>query len=96
MINGNANTFIDKMYYEDHYVMFDKEKYFVNGCQTKTDTDGHSLSVRLEVYNLSQNITVFSITKPSAAECVSAFEDAPIWNGKTFWEAEKEIEWVDE
>lgn len=96
MIDGNANAFINKMYYEDHYVMFDKEKYFVNGCQTKTDAEGHTLSVCLEVYNLSQNVMVFSITKPSAIECVNAFEDAPIWNGKTFWEAEKEIKWVDE
>jgi hypothetical protein len=34
MIDGNANTFIDKMYYEDHYVMFNKEKYF---CQRMSD-----------------------------------------------------------
>lgn len=35
MINGNASEFIDKMHYEDHYVVFNSEKYFVNGCQTK-------------------------------------------------------------
>jgi len=96
MIDGNAGEFIDKMYYEDHYVIFNKEKYFVNGCQTKIDADGHALSVRLEVYNLTQNVTVFSIVKPTSSECVSAFEEASIWNGNTFWEAESEIEWVDE
>ena len=26
---------------------------------------------------------------------VAEFENAPIFNGKTFWEAEKDIEWVD-
>jgi len=96
MVHGNANEFIDKMFYEDHYVIFHGEKYFVNGCQTEMDEDGNTLFVRLEVYNLTQNITVFSITRPSASECVSAFEDALIWNGKSFWDAENEIEWVDE
>ncbi len=96
MIDGNASEFIDKMYYEDHYVIFNKEKYFVNGCQTKTDADGNTLSVKLEVYNLTQNSTIFSIMKPSASECISAFEYAPIWNGKAFWDVESEIEWVDE
>lgn len=96
MINGNPATFIDKMYYEDHYVIFNKEKYFVNGCQTKMAPDGSTLSVRLEVYNLTQNTTVFSTTKLSASECVSTFEDAPIWGGKTFWDAERNIQWVDE
>ncbi len=28
-------------------------------------------------------------------QCLYAFENAPIWNGKTFWEIENEIEWVD-
>lgn len=32
MINGNASEFIDKMYYEDHYVIFNNEKYFVYDC----------------------------------------------------------------
>lgn len=33
---------------------------------------------------------------PSMQGCVEAFEKALILNGKTFWEAESEIEWVDE
>ena len=96
MINGNPATFIDKMYYEDHYVIFNNEKYFVNGCQTKMDADGNTLSVRLEVYNLTQNATIFSATKSSASECISSFENALIWDGKKFWDAEPDIEWVDE
>ncbi len=37
MIDGNANEFIDKLSYEDHYVMFENRKYFLNGCQTEKD-----------------------------------------------------------
>lgn len=29
MIDENANDFIDKLLYEDHYVLFDNKKYFL-------------------------------------------------------------------
>lgn len=28
-------------------------------------------------------------------ECQNAFLEAPTFNGKTFWDAEQQIEWVD-
>lgn len=95
MIAGNANDFINKLSYEDHYVMFDNKKYFFNGCQTEKDTSGTIKSVRLEVYDLINKTTVFSVTKKSVIECLTAFEEAKIWNNKTFWEAESDMEWVD-
>ena len=95
MIDGNARDFINKLYYEDHYVIFKDEKYFINGCQTKKFSNGRE-SVRLEVYNLTKDKTVFSVTKSSAIECLDSFQDATIWAGKTFCEIESEITWVDE
>lgn len=95
MIDGNANDFIDKLSYEDHYVMFDNIKYFLNGCQAEKDSCGNVISVRLEVYDLTNETTVFSVTKKSVCECLLAFEKAKIWNNKTFWEAEKDITWID-
>lgn len=95
MIDGNARDFLNKLYYEDHYVIFSGEKYFLNGCQTEKKKDG-TKSVRLEVYNLTQDTTVFSVTKTTAVDCIEAFEEASIWNGRTFWEIESEIIWVDE
>jgi hypothetical protein len=96
MIDGNAKDFIEKLYYEDHYVIFDNNKYFFNGCQTRKDSDGKIISVKLEVYNISTNETIFSAIKASASECVEAFEDSAIWNGKSFWEVETDMTWVDE
>ncbi len=95
MIDGNVNDFIDKLYYEDHYVEYRGEKFFFNGCCTEKDNTGKIISVRLEVYNLTRGTTVFSTTMPSAYECITEFETAAIWNGKTFWDAENEMQWVD-
>lgn len=96
MINGNANNFIDKLSYEDHYVIFDNKKYFVNGCQIEKDTYGTIICVILEVYDLTNGSTVFSTSQNSISECLMAFEKAKIWNNKNFWEVENEIEWVDD
>ena len=96
MIGGNVRDFIEKLSYEDHYVIYDDEKYFFNGCQAHYSSSGKITSYRLEVYNLAKRKTIFSITSPTISECIDRFEDAQIWNGKSFWEVEKEMRWVDE
>lgn len=96
MINGNANDFIDKLSYEYHYVLFNGIKYFLNGCQVSKNGEGKVVSVRLEVYDLTNNVTIFSVTKSTISECLSGFQDAKIWNGKSFWDVEQDIEWVDD
>ena len=96
MINGDANVFIDQLSYEDHYVLFNDVKYFLNGCQVSENDEGKIINVRLEVYDLTSQTTIYSVTKKSASECLVAFQDAKIWNGKSFWEVEQEIEWVDD
>ncbi len=95
MIDGNPTEFIDKLSYEDHYVIFQGKKFFLNGCQAKKDEKGNVISVTLEVYDLANNRTIFTVTKKSVFECIKAFEEARIWDNKSFWEAESEIEWID-
>lgn len=94
MTGGNVNEFIDKLYYEDHYVLYNGSKYFFNGCQHKK-SDGKTLSVFLEVYDLTSSKTVFTTEKLTADECIEAFENAPVWNGKTFYEVQDSMQWVD-
>ena len=53
MIDGNTRDFLNKLYYEDHYVIFEGEKYFLNGCQTKQNNDG------TESKQLQQNVLIF-------------------------------------
>lgn len=96
MIDGNVNDFIDKLTYEDHVVIFNGKKYFFNGCQVTKDEQGKTIKVVLEVYCLTDESTIFSATKDSVSECISELGSAKIWNGKSFWEVEKEMTWVDD
>lgn len=95
MINGNAFEFIDELTYQDHYAIYNGVKFFFNGCQCKYDKNGNITDVTLEVYNLLTNETVYSTTQNSTAKCIDEFEKAKIFSGKSFWEVEKDIEWVD-
>lgn len=96
MIDGDAHDFIDKLAYEDHYILFDSRKYYLNGCQMRKEDDGKAVSVRLEVYDLSSKTTVFSTVEESASACLVAFAEAKIWAGKSFWQAEKDMTWIDD
>ncbi len=95
MINGNASEFINELIYQDHYANYQGQKYFFNGCQCKYDMSGNIVTATLEVYNLTSNEIVFSTTQNNTVQCIDIFENAKIFNGKTFWEVEKDIEWVD-
>ena len=96
MIDGSVREFIEKLYYEDHYILYCNEKYYFNGCCSTTDSDGKVISVKLAIYNLSRETTVYAVEMPTADECIEAFENAPIWDGKTFWDVEDQMTWVDE
>ena len=94
MIDGNVRDFIDKLYYEDHYILYNNEKYFFNGCQHQGKSDNREVS--LEIYNLSKDETIFSVKKHTPEECIQEMEEAKIWNGQSFWEVEEKMIWVDD
>jgi hypothetical protein len=95
MINGNAKAFIEELFYQDHCAVFKNTKYYFNACQCKFDKNHKVVSAVLEIYNLSDHSLFFSAEYDNCSKCIEAFENAPIFNGKTFWQVEKDIEWVD-
>ncbi len=92
MINGDPKAFIEGLHYgEEHYFVYDGRKYFIQGYRTEK---GPMLEVfGLDPDNFDYHWIVYSDKEQYP---VAEFESAPIFNGKTFWEAEKDIEWVDE
>ncbi len=91
MINGDVKEFIDGLYYGDErFFMFKGCKYFLQGYYV----EGKPM---LEMYVLEPADSNFKWQAISDNESypVSEFESANIFNGKTFWQVEQEIEWVD-
>lgn len=91
MINGDVNEFIDGLYYGDErFFIYDGNKYFVQGyCEDEKHI--------LELYIIEDPNNDFEWRAYSQNKHypVNEFENAKIFNGKSFWEVEKEIEWVD-
>ena len=93
MINGNPGEFVDRIYScQDTVFVFQSVKYWFQGYML---ADGH---VHMEIfqYQPPSSQCLWEFDGKTIEECQSAFLAAPIFNGKTFWDAEREIEWVDE
>ena len=91
MVNGDPREFIDGLYYGDErFFYYDNCKYFIQGYYV----DGKPM---LEMYVLEPSDANFEWRCVSENESypVPEFENAAIFNGKTFWQVEQGIEWVD-
>jgi len=94
MINGDPNDFIESVYNcQDIAFIYKKEKYWFQGYTVKDGTWG----VHMECYKVGApaDEDVWRYEGLSLSEGQQSFQTAPIFDGKTFWEVEKEIEWVD-
>ena len=85
-MNGKAiSDFISDLYYnsETEFV-YQNKRYIISGYIDDSE-------YTLELYNVSQVKRLFKMTDISREKCVEAFEEAPIFNGKTIYEVEKDI-----
>lgn len=91
MINGDVREFIDGLHYGDErFFLFDGKKYFLQGyC-----VDGKPM-LELFVIEGPEDRFEWRIISDNDEYPVSEFENAKIFRGKSFWDVEKEIEWVD-
>jgi len=87
--NGNVREFVDHIYYGDElWFLYEGKKYFLEGWMNDGRLD-------LCLYEMADNGEKY-IWKGSATQYpVEAFLEARIWNGKSFWDAEQDMEWVD-
>ena len=93
MIDGNVNEFVDILSRGGElWFMFRGTKYFFQGW--REDNGLHTFV--LETESVSHNGEYYWQTSSMRIEeCIEAFLKAPIWEGKTFWEVEHEMTWVD-
>lgn len=93
MINGDVKEFVEHIRYGDELVfIYNNTKYFLQGWTE----NGISVMV-LDIWE-GQTLDGYAweTTDEKMAICAERFLSSPIFDGKTFWEVEKVIEWVDD
>ncbi len=87
-MNGKTlSDFIDELYSNPEMeIKYHNTRFSVSGYRDE------SKEFILRVDSIENHSSeVFSVKKKTARECVGAFEEAPLFDGKTIYEAESEI-----
>lgn len=92
MKGGKINDFLDQVTWEEHVLCFRGERYFFNPIG-----DGDHATLGIFVVDDGGNWVrdVLTLEERTTIDCVRKMTDLPIWDGMTFWEAEREMSWVD-
>ena len=94
MEGGRVNDFIDAFSYQSVAIVYKGEKYFSDGI-TMRDDNKYSFFI-IKVDDNGEFLSdVYEYEGDSITDCIIAFENATIWNGKSFYEVESEMTWVD-
>ena len=92
MKNGNPKEFIDGLYYGDERVfIYNNEKFFIQGY-----IDSGKSTLFLDRWEPASNDYFWKMAGTDKNYPVKEFLEAKLFNGKTFYEVEKDIEWIDE
>ncbi len=92
MINGNIDEFVEKLLDGEEVIyVYHGKKYFSQGY----NLDDGTYYFELQQWEPTTSVlwSVKGLDRPASLD---AFLKEPLFDGKTFWECEKEIEWVDE
>lgn len=95
MRGGDATRFIEQTTLEECALIYNGVKYFFHGLIY--DKKNNKYSYVIDTWDNDGNYikTVFDKTHNTFDGCLALAQNEPIFNGKTFWEAENEMEWVD-
>lgn len=95
MHDGNVNDFLNSATYEEVAVLYKESKYFFYGIIYDESTKRYSFVV--DRFTLDGNFveTTYDKTAPTVEDCMTEFLQTPIIEGKTFWELEKDMTWIE-
>ena len=89
MKNGNVQEFVNHIHYGDElWFVYNGIKYFLEGWIENE-------VLELVLYEMKEDGKEYSWKGDKNDYPVEAFLTDKIFNGKTFWEIEKEIIWTD-
>ena len=90
-MNGDVRDFVDRIHYGDELVfMYRGQKFFLEGLFQ----DDNKFTTYLDRWELPGTDYIW-VGKGDKTYPVQEFLMARLWDGRTFWEAESEMEWVD-
>lgn len=95
MIDGNVNEFVAGLYYGDErWFKYNGIKFFIQGW---VQDNAFTLVLEQMEPEPISNKSMWSDTKfcDKRSLVIEKFLQARLFDGKTFWEVEQEIEWVD-
>jgi len=93
MINGDVQDFVNRIDYGDELIsMYRGKKYFPQGLFEK---DGKCATC-LDRWEMSADDYIWIGEGDSRHFPVEEFLKQKPWDGRAFWEAESEMEWMDD
>ena len=95
MKGGNVYKFIDQTTFEECAVIYNGVKYFFHGLIFDKENNEYSYVIDVWDNNGNYDKTVFNKTAPTLEKCLEFAQNEPIFDGKSFWEAETDMEWVE-
>ena len=88
----NVNEFLESITWQEDIILFKGKKYFFNPC-------GYPDRAVLDIQRLNLKNEweedFYHVEGATTRECVTKMTAAPIWDGKTFWEAEPAMTWTE-
>lgn len=95
MKGADVNDFIDHTTFEECAVVYKGVKYFFHGLIF--DRNKKEYSYAIDIWDSKGDCvkTVFNKTATTSQKCMELAQNEPIFEGKSFWEAEPDMEWVE-
>ena len=96
MTHDETREFIDCVAHGEARVKYHEKIYFCDGVATDFDTgECRILIFQEEPVPDDDNWHDWCYRGKSRDECMKAFTDVKYWDGRSFYEAAPEMEWVD-
>lgn len=91
MINGNIDEFVDKLWSGEELIyIHNRKKYFSQGYLL----EGGQYRFELQQWEPEGKI-LWYVEGLDHQKSFDTFMEQPLFDGKTFWQVEQDIEWVD-
>ena len=92
MQNGDVQQFIDDLYYgEELLLRYNKQKFFIQGWKNKDTYHMEMIEIEADKPDGQVIKKCWSYSANTMRECAVAFLNEPLWDGKTFWQAESDM-----